>query len=388
MKTGKIKNLIAAMLFVAAFQGCKGPGLEEELYKKLSSANSIHYKAVEKAYYSNEPDTTVTPFEVWAVRDEQDKVKKGYVWIDNNYRPYHEIYEQGNFYLAIPPKHTTILYNDFNEPFITETDWIDFFLNPELFKTLLNSKENKKRMVDTVYNGKKVVMIELNLKGNKSYRFILDGKTLTPLWSQLKIERKGSTYFDEMTFADFETDKVDRTALKKRQEKVFQENPVEKGPDSELSRMEKMLHPGDKAPLFKAKFYKDNKPFELKDYIGKNVIVIDFWYTHCHPCVKAMPSLNKLYLENQDRGLKVFGLNSVDNQPRGMAYLNSFLTKRDIHYDIILTTPDVDLMYKIQGYPTMYVIDKDGKIAYVEIGFWKERFEKLTKVVENLLSNQ
>jgi hypothetical protein len=36
----------------------------------------------------------------------------------------------------------------------------------------------------------------------------------------------------------------------------------------------------------------------------------------------------------------------------------------------------------------MYVIDKDGKIAYVEIGFWKERFEKLTKVVENLLSNQ
>ena len=42
-------------------------------------------------------------------------------------------------------------------------------------------------------------------------------------------------------------------------------------------------------------------------------------------------------------------------------------------------------MYKINGYPTMYVVDSDGKIAYVEIGFSEEGFSKLVEKVEELL---
>ncbi len=78
-----------------------------------------------------------------------------------------------------------------------------------------------------------------------------------------------------------------------------------------------------------------------------------------------------------DDGLKIFGLNSVDNQSRSIDDLDRFLSKRDINYDIILTQPEVDIMYKVNGYPTMYVVDKDDKIAYVEIGFSEDGFRKL-----------
>ena len=388
-----MKKLIIAILIVPVFMACtsKPVDVKSDVVKKLKELNSIHFKAVEKSYYSNEPDTTVTPYEVWAVRDAGDSLKGGYVWVDNNYRPYNMMYEKGDFYLAIPPKKTTILYPGFNEPFINETDWIDFFLKPDVFAEILSGKQNKVEIKDTLFNGKESILMKVDFpksrKGkSKHYTFVLDRKMYAPQWSEFTMITKDFIYHDVMEFSGFEVNSVDLPALKERQKKVLAENPVEvNGAGGELSRLEKMLHPGDAAPLFMAKYYSNEKSFELKDFIGKNVIIVDFWYTHCHPCVKAMPSLDKLYRKYSDKGLKVFGLNSVDNQPRSRKMLDNFLSKRDISYDIILATPEVDIMYKVNGYPTMYVVDKNGKIAYSEIGFDEESFSKLVEKVEELL---
>ena len=382
-------TLIAATLFFSCTP--KPENFILSVIDEMKSQESLHFKIVEKAYYSNEPDTTVTPYEVWAVRDSKDSVKNGYVWVDNNYRPYNMIYERGNFYLAIPPKQTTILYKDFNESFISDVDWIDYFLNPKKLKELITNPENRTVIADTLFMNRSCVNIEVNLPKSSSgdrrkYVFILDRESHAILFSKMTLETKHYTFFDELIFTDYEINSVNLSELKVRQKKVLLNNPIERdGNNSHLSRLEKMLHVGDKAPLFVGKYYSNKEEFTVNDFVGKGVIVVDFWYTHCHPCVKAMPSLNKLYLKYKDKGLKVFGLNSVDNQPRSIDNLNRFLSKRDISYDIILTQPEVDIMYKINGYPTMYVVDKDGKIAYVEIGFSEEDFGKLVDKVEGLL---
>jgi len=87
----------------------------------------------------------------------------------------------------------------------------------------------------------------------------------------------------------------------------------------------------------------------------------------------------------QDKSLVVFGLNPVDNQPRNMDNLKRFLSNRKISYDIIMTQPEVDKAYKIQGYPSMYVIGLNGKIAHVEVGYETESFAELKDKVFNLL---
>ncbi len=388
-----MKKLLFVVLPVLTVLSCtqKPSDIKPEVVKKLQKLSSIHYKVLEKSYYSNEPDTTVTPYEVWAVRDDEDTLRGGYVWVDNNYRPYNMMYDRGNFYIAIPPKKTTILYKDFKEPFIGETDWIDFFLKPEVLSGILSDKKNNVVMKDTVIEGKQEVWLNIAFPKNnhgvsKTYSFILNEKTLLPLWSKLTMITKDYTYHDELTFSDTRTNSVDPGFLKQRQEKVLKENkPDVNGNGSVTARLEKMLHPGDNAPLFKARCYSDEKPFELKDFTGKNVIIVDFWYTHCHPCVKAMPSLDKLYRKYKDKGLKIFGINSVDNRPKSKKLLDNFLSKRDISYDIILATPDVDIMYKVNGYPTMYVIDKNGKIAHAELGFREKSFNEMVKKVEELL---
>lgn len=97
-----------------------------------------------------------------------------------------------------------------------------------------------------------------------------------------------------------------------------------------------------------------------------------------------MPALSALYTKYKNKGLIVFGLNSVDNQPRSLGYLKTFLQKRKISYDVILTQPEVDLRYKINGYPTMYIINKEEKIAYVEVGFDQEKLSRLKEKVKEL----
>ncbi len=378
-------------LFLLASCNQSESDYEASLVNVTKEHQSVHFKLIEKYYYANGQDTTITPFEVWVARDQNDSLRGGYVWINNNYRPYNMIYDVGNFYLAIPPKKTTVLYEKYTESFISPADWIDIFLNPEILQKQMNDSLNQSTISDTSYleqSCSKIVIQFPDGKNGESKKitYLLSKEHAAPLWAMFESKNGDDTYFDELYFSDYEFSKVNTEELRERQEQVLTDNPVEReSANSELSHLERMLHIGDAAPLFEGKFYATEKTFKLDDYIGKNIIVVDFWYTHCPPCVKAIPALSELYTKYENDGLKVFGLNSVDNQPHSLDNLNKFLKKRQTSYDIIMIQPAVDMMYKVNGYPSMYIVDKEGNIAFSEIGFDEEKFEKFKAKIEELL---
>ena len=394
MKFNKLALLLIAPLFV--FTQCKKSKEEivSQIVKETIKYKSVHYKAMQKSYYSNQPDTTVTPYEIWEVRNENDTHKNGYIWVDNNYRPYNMIYDKGIFYLAIPPKKTTIVDSDFNDYFISEIDWIDVFLQPAKLQEQINFNLNQTDISDTIYNGESCFRIRIKYPQNKAeeiktYIYIINKKTFLPLFTGLETKTNDYDYFDALYYWDYNFDQVNMDKLKARQQQVLTDNPTEpEGSDSETSRLERMLHIGEQAPLFEGNIYGSGTDFSLENYIGKNVIIVDFWYTHCPPCVRAMPALSELYSQYESKGLKVFGLNSVDNQPRSLDNLDKFLAKRQLSYEVIMTAPSVDIKYKINGYPTMYVVDKSGKISFVEIGYDKEKFEVFKAHIEHLLKQK
>jgi peroxiredoxin len=119
----------------------------------------------------------------------------------------------------------------------------------------------------------------------------------------------------------------------------------------------------------------------LSDLLG-NLVIVDFFYKSCYPCMLALPGLQELHEKYYDRGLRVIGVNPYDKKEDDLA---AFLYKRGVTYPILLEAKEAANQYRVSGYPTLYVVDRNGNIVYSQVGYGKEAEEKLEEfIVSNL----
>ncbi|MBC7834818.1 MAG: TlpA family protein disulfide reductase [Phycisphaerales bacterium] len=122
----------------------------------------------------------------------------------------------------------------------------------------------------------------------------------------------------------------------------------------------------------------EGSPHKLSDYKGK-VVVLDFWATWCGPCVKAMPSVQRLHEKYKDKGVKVFGVNTWE---KGDA--PKFMKDKGFTYGLLMKGDDVAKAYGVNGIPTFYVIGHDGKVVFHEVG--KPEDAKITKAIDDAVA--
>jgi cytochrome c biogenesis protein CcmG/thiol:disulfide interchange protein DsbE len=122
---------------------------------------------------------------------------------------------------------------------------------------------------------------------------------------------------------------------------------------------------GKPAPSFTLLDLNGNK-VSLSDYKDK-VVILDFWATWCPPCVKEIPHFIDLYKEYKNQGLAILGI-SVDQQ--GIGIVKAFNRKYKINYAILMANRQVvNAFGNISGIPTTFVIDPDGKIRRMYVGY-------------------
>jgi len=105
----------------------------------------------------------------------------------------------------------------------------------------------------------------------------------------------------------------------------------------------------------------------------------------CYPCIMAIPFLNKMYEIYKDKGFIVLGLNRYDSDKKDV--LDRFIKKYDIKYPIVFTDEkeDIDSIYKVRGYPSLYLLDKDLKIILSKRGFSEESMDSLDMIIKKYL---
>ena len=104
-------------------------------------------------------------------------------------------------------------------------------------------------------------------------------------------------------------------------------------------------------------FFEDGeKRRTIADYRGSGV-VMNFWATWCAPCVREMPSLDRL--QAKVPGIRVLAL-SVDRG--GARVIETFYRKHGIANLDVLADRGAKLMRKlgVRGLPTTLLIDADG----------------------------
>ena len=122
----------------------------------------------------------------------------------------------------------------------------------------------------------------------------------------------------------------------------------------------------------------NNEKVNLKNLKG-SLVLIDFFYKSCYPCMQALPALQALHEKYKDKGLHIIGIDPYDTIEKDE--INKFLSKRGVTYTILLGGKQASSDYRVSGYPTMYLIDKQGKILFTQIGYGKE----VDKILEDLI---
>ena len=139
--------------------------------------------------------------------------------------------------------------------------------------------------------------------------------------------------------------------------------PIAKPYTNPFQLNKNMLQPGDTAPAFSLKDVNGNT-INLSDYKGK-LVLLDFWYSACKPCIKASFILEDLQQKYASRGLVVLGMNTMDKADKARRHNK----KHDITYNTTICSRDIKTAYKIRSYPSFYLIDETGKIVYSTSGY-------------------
>ena len=133
----------------------------------------------------------------------------------------------------------------------------------------------------------------------------------------------------------------------------------------------------------------DGKDVSLADYKGK-VVFVNFWATWCDPCRVEIPWLIAMQNKYGPKGFTVLGI-AMDEE--GKSVVAPFLDKErfdvygqklPMNYPIVLGTDEAaDKFGGILGYPSSFLISRDGKIVTKFQGLKSEN--ELTKAIESQL---
>ncbi len=143
---------------------------------------------------------------------------------------------------------------------------------------------------------------------------------------------------------------------------------------------------GDAAPTF-IEATLDEGQLNLDDYLGKKVILLDFWSIYCVSCVQEMPSLVKIQ-EKYPEELRIVG---VDLDSFGSKRVRQFVNKLDfeIPYPIVVDKRrKVAGLYTVSVLPTTIIIDKSGKIIFFHVGYKPGDEVEIEEIVKHAITEK
>lgn len=104
----------------------------------------------------------------------------------------------------------------------------------------------------------------------------------------------------------------------------------------------------------------------LSDMRGK-AVVLNLWASWCPPCRAEMPALQRVYQENQERGLEVLAVNMTAQD--SLADVEAFVQEFNLTFPVLLDTGgEVGNAYLMRALPTTFFIDREGVIQRVIMG--------------------
>ncbi|HEX5732318.1 MAG TPA: TlpA disulfide reductase family protein [Blastocatellia bacterium] len=127
----------------------------------------------------------------------------------------------------------------------------------------------------------------------------------------------------------------------------------------------------------------DGKAVAPDEFKG-NIVVLDFWATWCGPCIVEIPGYNKLQEKYASKGVKVVGVTMVSGASKEV---KPFVERYKMKYTILMGDDEQAYEFNIIGFPTTYLVTRDGKIFAKYVGAGPGKLTRLESDIQKLLAD-
>lgn len=137
-------------------------------------------------------------------------------------------------------------------------------------------------------------------------------------------------------------------------------------------------------PAYSAKLIGGGK-FDIEEQKGK-VTLLNIWATWCPPCRAEIPDLQKLHDRYASRGFNVVGV-SVDADGAEQE-VRDFVRDQAMRYPVAFD-PKGELadMFEASAIPTSVLVDREGKVLWIETGIISFDDPEINQLIENSLGS-
>lgn len=120
----------------------------------------------------------------------------------------------------------------------------------------------------------------------------------------------------------------------------------------------------------------------LSSYMGEKVIILDFWASWCGPCRKALPVVAELAEEYKDQDVMLIAVNQAEEKH----VIINFLQENNLDITVVLDSDrSVAEKYQVSGIPQTVIIDYEGKIKAVHVGYTPDIKASLKEDIRKIL---
>lgn len=135
------------------------------------------------------------------------------------------------------------------------------------------------------------------------------------------------------------------------------------------------------APDFTLPTFPGDTNINLQDFKGR-VVYLDFWATWCPPCRKSFPWMDEMHSRYKDEGLTIIAV-SVDKKRE---LIEKFIEKTEPTFTIAHDpSGKIAKAYKLRGMPSSYLIDRNGQLVKIHMGFRNKDKATMEAAIKTLL---
>ena len=123
----------------------------------------------------------------------------------------------------------------------------------------------------------------------------------------------------------------------------------------------------------------------LSEFTGK-IVLVNLWATWCEPCLREMPSLERLQLRLGDKITVV----AVSEDRGGTKTVEPFIDKLGLKSIKTYLDPKstAERAFKVQGLPTTFLIDRKGRVLGRVEGAAEWDSPKLLDILKSFLNDE